>query len=168
MTSRLRLLLAASIVLAACGGGGEAVQRSGAAGERLPDVELVPLGGGAPIQLSDIEGPAVVNLWATWCAPCRAEIPDFEEVHQARGDEVEFVGINVGEDGDRAAEFIDDVDATYDQFLDSEGFVLTELQAAAMPVTLVLGDDDEVVVRHLGPLDQDGLNDAIDEALAAG
>jgi thiol-disulfide isomerase/thioredoxin len=165
---RLRLLLVASIVLASCGGGGEASQRGGAAGERLPDVELVPLAGGAPIQLSDVEGPAVVNLWATWCAPCRAEIPDFEEVHQERSDEVTFVGINVGEDGDRAAAFIDDVGATYDQFLDSEGFVVTELNATAMPVTLVLDADGEVVVRHLGPLDQDGLNDAIDEALGSG
>jgi len=163
---RLRLLLAASIVLASCGGGGEASQPGGAAGERLPDVELVPLAGGAPIQLSDVAGPAVVNLWATWCAPCRAEIPDFENVHQARGDEVRFVGVNIGEDGDRAASFIDEVGATYDQFLDSEGFVVTELRTSTMPVTIVIDADGVIATRHLGPLDEDGLNDAIDEALA--
>lgn len=157
---RLRLVVAVSIVLAACGGGADA-------GERLPDLDLVPLAGGEAITLSDVDGPAVVNLWATWCPPCRAEIPDFEEVHQERGDEVRFVGINVGEDSDRAAAFIDEVGATYEQFLDSEGFAVTELNATSMPVTLVLDADGEVAVRHLGPLDQDGLNDAIDEALGS-
>ena len=80
---RLTVVLAA--VLVACGGGESA--------DRLPDVEVAPLVGGDTIQLSDIDGPAVINLWATWCAPCRAEIPDFESVHQERGDEVRFVGI---------------------------------------------------------------------------
>lgn len=153
------LLAAGALVLAACGGG------SGAGGERLPDVDIAPLRGGDTIQLSDIDGPAVVNLWATWCAPCRAEIPAFESVHQVRGEEVRFVGINIGEDGDRAAEFLDEVGATYDQFLDSEGFVVTELRTSTMPTTLVLDAGGEVTTRHLGPLDEDGLNDAIDEAL---
>jgi thiol-disulfide isomerase/thioredoxin len=151
------LLAAGVLTLAACG--------SVAAGETLPDVGIAPLAGGDTIQLSQIEGPAVINLWATWCAPCRAEIPDFESVHQARGDEVRFVGINIGEDGDRAATFLDDVGATYDQFLDAEGYVVTELQTTAMPVTLVLDADGRVSTRHLGPLDADGLNEAIDEAL---
>lgn len=154
---RLTVVLAA--VLAACG--------EGQTGDRLPAVDVAPLVGGESIQLSDIEGPAVINLWATWCAPCRAEIPDFENVHRQRGDEVRFVGINIGEDGDRAASFLDEVGATYDQFLDSEGFVVTELRTTAMPVTLVLDGNDVVTTRHLGPLDEDGLNDAIDAAIAS-
>lgn len=162
----------AAVTLAACGGDDDTVAvgepvagPQDVAAEPLPDVELVPLTGGVPISLADIEGPAVINLWATWCAPCRAEIPDFQEVHRARSDEVRFVGINVGEDADRAADFIADVGATYDQFLDSEGFVVTELRTTAMPVTIVLDPDGAVSLRHLGPLDQDDLNEAIDEAL---
>lgn len=158
--SRFGLLVAGALTLAACG--------SAASGETLPAVDVAPLAGGDTVQLSDIEGPAVVNLWATWCAPCRAEIPDFEAVHQERGDEVRFVGVNIGEDGDRAADFIDEVGATYDQFLDSEGFVVTELRTTTMPVTLVLNESGEVSTRHLGPLNEDGLNDAIDEALGIG
>ena len=131
----------------------------------LPDVEIERFDGGATISLAEIEGPAVVNLWATWCAPCRREIPDFEAVHQARGDEVRFVGINIGEDADRAAEFLAEVGATYDQFLDSEGYVVTELRTSTMPVTVVLDANGVITERHLGPLDQDGLNEAIDEAL---
>jgi thiol-disulfide isomerase/thioredoxin len=108
----------------------------------------------------------VINLWATWCAPCRREIPDFEEVHRARGDAIRFVGVNAGEDADRALGFLDEFDVTYDQFLDPEGYVITELEATAMPVTVVIDADGAITTRHLGPLDQAGLNRAIDEALS--
>ncbi len=149
-------LAAALLTLAACGG---------ESGETLPDVDITGLTSGESSQLSDIEGPAVINLWATWCAPCRAEIPDFEEVHQIRNDEVRFVGINVGEDPSVAVAFIDEVGATYDQFADLDGEVSTELRATSMPVTVVIDADGNIITRHLGPLDQQGLNDAIDEAV---
>ena len=153
---------ASVLTLAACGGGGDT---SGNVGTRLPDVAIEELGGDATERLGDIEGPAVINLWATWCAPCRAEIPDFEEVHQARRDEIRFIGVNIGEDAPRALGFIDEVGATYDQFRDPEGYVVTELGTTAMPVTIVIDADGVVTERHLGPLDADDLDAAIDDAL---
>lgn len=150
------LVIVAALALAACGG---------EAGETLPDVDITGLTSGESSQLSEIEGPAVVNLWATWCAPCRAEIPDFEEVHQERGDEVTFVGINVGEDPAVAADFLDEVGASYEQYADLDGEVSTELRATSMPVTVVIDEDGVITTRHLGPLDQQGLNEAIDEAV---
>lgn len=166
-------LVAVAVVAAACGGDDAASDAGGVVpavdverGDRLPDVDIVALDDGTTTSLSDIEGPAVVNLWATWCAPCRREIPDFEAVHQTRGDEVRFVGINVGEDAEDARAFLDEVGATYDQYLDSAGFVVTELKTATMPVTLVLDADGAISTQHLGPMDQDDLDAAIDEALA--
>jgi thiol-disulfide isomerase/thioredoxin len=158
------------VVATSCGGddaaSGEIVPSVDAeTGDLLPDVEIVALDDGTTISLADIEGPAVVNLWATWCAPCRREIPDFEAVHRARGDDVRFVGINVGEDAEDAATFLDEVGATYDQFLDSAGFVVTELGASTMPVTLVIDADGRISTEHLGPMDQDDLDEAIDLVL---
>ena len=174
---RRGVALAVLAALAACGGetatsvdpgdtaGAPGATSAQSADGRLPDVDLTALSSGEPSSLADIEGPAVINLWATWCAPCRAEIPDFEEVHQARGDEVRFVGVNIGEDAEDAQAFVDDVGATYDQYADADGDVATALSATAMPVTVVIDADGRITTRHLGPLDQDGLNGAIDEAV---
>lgn len=169
------LIAAAVLVASSCGGGddpsaavGDAIVPSvdAEAGDRLPDVELVSLDGTETTSLADIEGPAVINLWATWCAPCRREIPDFQAVHEERGDEVRFVGINIGEDAEDAAAFLDDVGATYDQYLDSAGYVVTELKTATMPVTLVLDADGAISTQHLGPMNQDDLIAAITTALS--
>jgi thiol-disulfide isomerase/thioredoxin len=148
-----------AVVAVGCSGGDD--------DSSLPDVELVSLDGTETTSLADIEGPAVINLWATWCAPCRREIPAFEQVHQERIDEVRFVGINVGEDADVAAEYLAEVGATYDQYADSEGYVVTELDTTAMPVTIVIDANGDITERRLGPMDEDDLDEAIDEALAS-
>ncbi len=164
LNSRGRVLVLAALAVlgaAACGPSDGA-----GAGATLPAVDVVPLDGGNPISLNEIDGPAVVNLWATWCVPCRREIPDFEEVHRARSDEVRFLGINIGEDADQAAEFLDEVGATYDQFLDPQGFAQTGLEAVSLPVTIVIDAGGQVTTRRIGPMDQDDLDAAIDAALA--
>ena len=154
-----RVLGGAAVALSLLGAG-----CSSGSGSTLPDVDVVSLDGSETINLAEIEGPAVVNLWATWCGPCRREIPAFEAVHQARGDTVRFVGVNVGEDADVAAEYLAEVGVTYDQFSDTEGYVVTELETSAMPVTIVIDADGEISTRKLGPMDTDALDAAIDAA----
>ena len=153
--------MVAALAVAACGGGS-----GGGAGATLPEVSITPLDGGSEVLLSDIQGPAVVNLWATWCTPCRKEIPDFQAVHEARGDEVRFVGINIGESAGQIDEYLTEVGATYEQYIDEEGYVQTELEATNMPTTVVIDADGRIVERHLGRMDQAALDEAIDAALA--
>ncbi len=60
----------------------------------LPDVTLPCLGGGHDVALGDLRGPLVVNLWASWCGPCRKEMPVLEEFHQKYGDRVGVIGVD--------------------------------------------------------------------------
>ena len=60
----------------------------------LPDVTLPCLGGGKDVSLSSLRGPLVVNLWASWCGPCRKEMPVLEQFHRLYGDRVGVVGVD--------------------------------------------------------------------------
>ncbi len=153
-------LTVATLSLAACGGGGD-----GDAG--LPALELPTLDGSGTLRLDELEGPAVVNLWATWCAPCRRELPDFDAVAAETAGEVRFIGVNVSDRAADASAFIEELGIGFEQYLDLDGALSAELGTATLPVTLVLDADGAIQVEHLGPLDQQGLRDAIAEATGA-
>ena len=143
-----------ALVLGACGGSDDAEGR-------LPDIEVETLRGGDTFRLDELEGPAVVNLWATWCAPCKRELPEFEAVHRSVAGDVTFVGVNIGDDGDEAADYLDDLGITYDQYLDVDSELTAALKTATLPMTLIIDDDEQITLRHIGPLDQGELIEAI-------
>ena len=147
-------LLASGVLVAACGGSDDA-------DERLPSIELTTLRGGQAFGLAELEGPAVVNLWATWCAPCKRELPAFEAVHESLAGAVAFVGVNIGDDGDDAADYLDDLGITYDQYLDVDAELTAALETATLPMTLIIDADERIALRHVGPLDQDELIEAL-------
>jgi thiol-disulfide isomerase/thioredoxin len=149
-------VLAAIVTLAACGGSGEATTT-------LPALTLRPLDGdGASLEVGDVTGPAVVNLWATWCAPCRKELPAFQEVSEDRPD-VRFIGVDIAEDAAKARDYLDELGVTFEQYLDDRGELTDALGTAALPVTLVIGTDGAVTSRHVGPMTVDDLGRALDD-----
>jgi thiol-disulfide isomerase/thioredoxin len=158
-------LIAVALVVpaAACGDGGG----TDGDGASMPDLALPLLaadGSEESIELDELEGPAVVNLWATWCAPCRRELPDFQAVADRTEGEVRFLGVNIGDEADAAAAFLDDLGVTFPQVLDIDGELTAELGTASLPVTIVLDRDGSISTRHVGPMDQDDLEAAIEEA----
>lgn len=122
----------------------------------LPQVELTDLQTGDPVRADLITGPAIVNLWATWCGPCRAEMPAFQDVSTEYVD-VRFVGVNQGDAGDAAADFLDEIDVTFDQYLDPNGELTNALRVAGLPATFLIDADGTVVDVHNGALDADGI-----------
>jgi thiol-disulfide isomerase/thioredoxin len=149
------VLLAPFLLAVACGGSDDSI-------ERLPDIEVETLRGEQPFALAELEGPAVVNLWATWCAPCKRELPEFQAVHESLAGEVTFVGVNIGDDGDDAADYLDELGITYDQYLDFDSELTAALETATLPMTLIIDADERIALRHVGPLDQDELIAALD------
>ena len=113
---------------------------------------------GEPVNLSDFSGEAlVVNFFASWCGPCRAEMPDFEEVHQQLGDEVRFVGLAVNDRTSDAIEIVEDTGITYEWGIDTDAAIFEAYEGAVMPTTVFVAADGTIVDVHAGILTADDL-----------
>jgi cytochrome c biogenesis protein CcmG/thiol:disulfide interchange protein DsbE len=154
-------IAAAGFLAVSLGSCGSDESSRGAPSDRLPDIQLPYLGDGPPLQLGEINGPVVINLWATWCAPCRRELPDFEQVHLEIGDEVRFIGVNLGDRATDAARFISEVGVSFEQYLDEDGTLNQLLGTATLPVTVITDERGRISLVHSGPMDAAELNDAI-------
>ena len=173
LVASARGTLAAAIAVAliavagGCGGSGSANVGSDGAGESsapsLSDVSLAPVGDAPAFTLGEpTELPTVVNLWATWCPPCRKELPDFERVSKERAGEVQFVGVNVGEDADAAQNFIDDVGVTFPQYVDGDSLVPETLDVKGMPSTIFFNADGSINEVYSGALTKAELEKRVD------
>ncbi|MDH3680241.1 MAG: TlpA family protein disulfide reductase [Acidimicrobiia bacterium] len=116
--------------------------------------------------LADYEGePLVVNFFASWCAPCRAELPDFQQVHVESEGRVQFVGVNHDIDESSWLSFVDEVDLTYPTVFQPEQEIWETLNLFGMPATALVTPEGEVVFTFSGVLDQESLKEAIAEHL---
>lgn len=101
------------------------------------------------VRLSDFRGrPVVLNWFATWCGPCRAEIPDFKAAYEVLGGAVVFLGVNLEESAGDAVGMLGEYGATYPALLDEEGAVALHYRLPGMPTTFFI--DAEGVVRAWG------------------
>lgn len=111
--------------------------------------------------------PTVVNIWATWCPPCREEMPELEAASQRLGAAVRFVGVDLGPDNpDDALALVDETGVTYQQLAVPDDAWPRELGSRGMPTTLLVAADGEVRWRHTGPITTDELLELVDEHLA--
>ena len=117
--------------------------------------------------LSDYKGkPLIVNFWATWCPPCRAEMPSMERAWQEIESEgIGMIGINVGEDFDTVFGFTAEVDVSFPLLLDLDGQVTGSWPIQGLPTTYILNPDGEMVYRMIGSRewDDEELLDAVRE-----
>ena len=137
-----------------------------AVGRSVADV-TVEAEDGSEVALGDYAGrPLVVNLYAQWCAPCRAELPAFQEVHADLGDQVAFLGVAVPPDLSAARRMAQDAGVTYDLAESPDGQVLVDLGAALLPVTAFVRADGTIAELRSGGLDEAELRKAIQELVA--
>ncbi|SFT97782.1 Peroxiredoxin [Actinopolyspora lacussalsi subsp. righensis] len=107
------------------------------------------------IALSDYEGKAVLlNLWGSWCAPCRGEVDELERLNRRTEDaNIRFLGVNVRDNRKSAQDFMHNLDVTYPSLYDPAGKValaLDGLPLSTVPITLVLDDEHGVAAIFLG------------------
>lgn len=141
---------------------------TGGAGRPIPNLTLAGLDQGT-VDLASYQGrPLVVNFWASWCPPCLKEMPDFEQVYQQRDGSVAFVGINVRESAETAAELAERTGVTYDLALDTTGEASREFSVVNMPTTVFVDTDGVISSVVAGALTAAELNDRIDAIAGSG
>lgn len=125
-----------------------------ASGENaLPDLELDCLGGGRPVQLSGLTGvPTVVNLWASWCKPCREELPLFAKADREYGERVRFIGIDVADAAPEAAlRLAQESGVTFPQLVDRAGRTRAPLKYVGLPQTIFVDEQGRMVFTERTP-----------------
>jgi peroxiredoxin len=136
-----------------------------------PEFTLERLEGGE-IGLSDLAGqPVIVNLWASWCPPCRAEMPALEAVYQTYADDgLEILAVNMSSQDSlpQAASFVQELGLSFPILLDRNGEVARLYQSRALPSTFFV-DTEGVIYRVVigGPISEVLLQSTVEELLEA-
>jgi cytochrome c biogenesis protein CcmG, thiol:disulfide interchange protein DsbE len=109
---------------------------------------------GDSVSLADFRGyPVLLNVWATWCAPCRVEIPELQALHEQHADQgLRVVGVTVDSRGagHDIRQFIREFGMTYDVWWDPDHAVLNRFGGAGVPLTVLIDRDGTIAWRHLG------------------
>jgi len=126
-----------------------------AVGDEAIDFTLSDLDG-KPVGLADFRGqPVIINFWATWCAPCRIEMPALQEAFETfRDDELVILALNQDETAEVAGEFFyEEMSLTFTPLLDEGSVISTEYGSfGVLPSTYFVDDTGVVTAIHRGPL----------------
>lgn len=137
----LAALVVALLVLSGCSvskeGGATAVTR-------LPKATLQPFGEGQPVDLAEVRGPTVVNLWASWCVPCAKELPYYQSFSQKYAGKVDVLGIDWQDTRlDKARALLKRSGVTYPLVSDPKGTLSTKY----LPTLIMVDKDGKVAFQ---------------------
>jgi thiol-disulfide isomerase/thioredoxin len=128
---------------------------------------LKPWSGGAtpPLALSDLQGVkhrladyrgkvVLINFWATWCVPCREEMPSIERLRASlEGRPFAVLAVNLAEPESRIRKFLEKVPVRFTVLIDQDTSTTRAWQAKVLPATYLVGPDGKIRYRHIGELD---------------
>jgi thiol-disulfide isomerase/thioredoxin len=127
----------------------------------LPHVSLSCLGSGTKVDTQRLRGPAVVNLWASWCEPCQQEMPLLQQAAARQGTAVQIIGVNTNDSVPPALAFLRRTGATYPQLSDPTGKLAIALRSPGLPVTVAVDSAGHVVWRKVGLMVADDVAAAV-------
>jgi len=130
-----------------------------AVGSRAPEFRAVNLRTGRPASLADYRGKVVlVNIWATWCQPCRIEMPSMERLHRKlAGNDFAVVAVSVDEaDSAAVLQFTRELGLSFDILHDRAGAIQRLYQTTGVPESFVIERDGIIVKKVIGPAEWDG------------
>lgn len=126
----------------------------------LPEVSLPCFADGVPVLVSAVRGPAVVNLWASWCAPCREELPVLQRFAERTAGAVHVVGVISKDSRSASASLAAELGVTFPNLFDEEGKLLKALVLVGLPATLFVDPAGRIRLLHNeGTLDEATLDE---------
>lgn len=146
-------------------GSGEAESAAPENANRAPDFAMIDYEG----QSKDLHGffgrPIVLNFWASWCGPCKAEFPDFQKAYEKYGDTVEFLMVNMTdgmrETKEKASAFVQDGGYTFPVYFDALQSAAYTYSVYSLPTTYFINASGELVAGAEGMLDAESLERGI-------
>lgn len=131
----------------------------------VPDVEFYDADGNA-VMLSDFfDKPIVLNFWATWCGPCKSEMPGFNSLYEEYKDRVNFVFLNVSDSENTVAEFLDENGYSFPPYFDKTQVASYTYGASSIPLTFVMHKGGEMYGYQMGVLPEEALEEALKNVL---
>ncbi len=127
-------------------------------GMKAPDFNAVNLATGNSVTLADYRGEVVLlNLWATWCGPCRWEMPSMERLYRELGPAgLKIVAVSVDQvSGEEVLDFANELELTFDVLHDRSGQREIDYQTTGLPETVILDRDGVIVHKSIGPVEWD-------------
>lgn len=164
MFRRLALLIVGWALLAtACGSSnGPTTAALPADPQALPEFTLADY----ERAIGELRGtPVLVNIWASWCGPCRDEAPLLASAHETYDVQVRFVGVDILDERDSARAFMREFGWTYPSVYDPTGAIRDSLGLIGQPVTLFYDASGELVETWTGPLSEEALSSGLDHIL---
>jgi peroxiredoxin len=137
-----------------------------AKGDQAPDFELTTLAG-EKVKLSDYKGQKVIlNFWATWCPPCKAEMPHMQKYYEKNADKenVEILAVNLTsmDEGKNAVQnFVDGYELTFPIPMDVDGDVGGEYRAFTIPTTYLIDTKGQIQHKIVGPMNEDMMGEMV-------
>jgi cytochrome c biogenesis protein CcmG/thiol:disulfide interchange protein DsbE len=157
------LLGVLALVLATVGSD-TAPSSSTAGGDRAPAFRLSDVRDESGfVSLEEYRGrPVVLNFWASWCVPCRKEMPALQEVSEEVQGRIAFVGVNHQDSRGEAVAFLDDTGVRFAAGYDPEGATATAYGLYGMPTTIFISPDGRILERHRGEISESELRRKIE------
>jgi thiol-disulfide isomerase/thioredoxin len=126
----------------------------------LPDLRLPCFTGESPVALRDVRGPAVINLWASWCAPCRDELPVMQRLADRAEGRLTVLGVDTGDSREAGGSFATDAGVTMPTLFDTDKKLLNALGQIRLPITVFVDAAGRSTVHPL-PLDARSLSEEL-------